>query len=34
MSQTDVQARQQLLDVLGEATDDLAEALASLGAAY
>ena len=34
MSQTDVQARQQLLDALGEATDDLAEALTSLGAAY
>lgn len=34
MSHTDVQARQQLLDALGEATDDLAVALASLGAAY
>ena len=34
MSQTDVHARQQLLDVLGEATDDLAEALSSVGAAY
>ncbi len=34
MSQTDVQARQQLLDALGGATDDLAEALTSLGAAY
>ena len=34
MSQTDVQARQQLLDALGEATDDLAEALTALGAAY
>jgi hypothetical protein len=34
MPQTDLQARQQLLDALGEATDDLAEALTSLGAAY
>jgi hypothetical protein len=34
MSYTDVQARQQLLDALGEATDDLAKALAALGAAY
>lgn len=34
MSQSDMQARQQLLDALGEATDDLAEALTSLGAAY
>lgn len=34
MSQTDAQARQQLLDALGEATDDLAWALTSLGAAY
>jgi hypothetical protein len=34
MSYTTVEARQQLLDALGEATDDLAHALASLGAAY
>src|SRR5438128_6014399 len=34
MSYTTVQARQQLLDALGEAADDLALALASLGAAY
>jgi hypothetical protein len=34
MSYTSVEARQQLLDALGEATDDLAHALASLGAAY
>jgi hypothetical protein len=34
MSYTTVEARQQLLDALGEATDDLALALASLGAAY
>jgi hypothetical protein len=34
MPQTDVEARQQLLDTLAEATDDLAEGLTSLGAAY
>jgi hypothetical protein len=34
MPYTNVEARQQLLDALGEATDDLARALASLGAAY
>jgi hypothetical protein len=34
MSYTSVEARQQLLDALGEATDDLARALTSLGAAY
>ena len=34
MSYTDVQARQEMLDVLAEAVDDLARALASLGAAY
>jgi hypothetical protein len=34
MSYTTVEARQQLLDAVGEATDDLARALASLGAAY
>ncbi|HEY6397140.1 MAG TPA: hypothetical protein VIX82_06775 [Solirubrobacteraceae bacterium] len=34
MPYTDMEARQQLLDSLGEATDDLALALASLGAAY
>ena len=34
MSYTTVEARQQLLDALGEAIDDLARALASLGAAY
>jgi hypothetical protein len=31
---TNVEARQELLDALAEAADDLAEALASLGAAY
>lgn len=31
---TDAEMRQQLLDALAEATDDLAQALASLGAAY
>jgi hypothetical protein len=34
MPYTNVEARQQLLDALGEATDALAQALASLGAAY
>jgi hypothetical protein len=34
MSYTTVEARQQLLDALGEAIDGLARALASLGAAY
>ena len=34
MPYTDVEARQRLLDALAEATDDLAQALASLGAAY
>jgi phage shock protein A len=34
MSYTEAGARQQLLDALGEATDDLARALASLSAAY
>jgi hypothetical protein len=34
MPYANVEARQQLLDALGEATDDLSEALASLGAAY
>jgi hypothetical protein len=34
MSYTNLEARQQLLDALGEATDYLASALASLGAAY
>src|SRR5436853_7283425 len=34
MSYTTVQARQQLLDAFGEAADDLAHALAALGAAY
>ena len=34
MSYTTVEARQQLLDALGEAIDDLARALASLAAAY
>src|SRR5438309_6111610 len=34
MSFTTVEVRQRMLDALGEATDDLALALASLGAAY
>jgi hypothetical protein len=34
MALTTVEARQQLLDMLGEATDELGFALASLGAAY
>jgi hypothetical protein len=34
MSYTSEEARRQLLDTLGEATDDLADALASLAAAY
>ncbi len=34
MAQTTVEARQQLLDMLAEATDALGVALASLGAAY
>lgn len=34
MAQTTVEARQQLLDTLAEATDDIGFALASLGAAY
>lgn len=34
MAQTDSEARQQLLDGLGQATGDLAEALALLGEAY
>ena len=34
MSYTTVEARQQLLDALGEAIDDLARALTSLAAAY
>jgi len=34
MSYTEVEARQQLLDALAEATDDLGRALAALGAAY
>src|SRR5882757_1322488 len=34
MAYTDAEARQDLLDALGQATDDLAEALAALGAAY
>src|SRR5438874_12991347 len=34
MSYTSVEARQQLLDAFGEAADNLAHALASLGAAY
>src|SRR5688572_19816378 len=34
MVQTTTEARQQLLDTLAEATDDVALALASLGAAY
>jgi hypothetical protein len=34
MAQTTVQARQQLLDILAEATDQIGLALASLGAAY
>ena len=34
MAQTTVEARQQLLDTLAEATEDIGLALASLGAAY
>jgi hypothetical protein len=34
MPYTDLEARQQLLDALAEATDELARALAALGAAY
>jgi hypothetical protein len=34
MASADVQARRELLDALGEAIDDLAPALAALGAAY
>jgi hypothetical protein len=34
MPYTDVEARQQILDALADATDALGEALASLGAAY
>src|SRR5438045_9493280 len=34
MSYTSVEARQQLLDAFGEAADNLAHALAALGAAY
>ncbi len=34
MAESDLQARQRLLDVLGEATDELADALAALGGAY
>ena len=34
MTQTTVEARQQLLDTLAEATDDIGVALASLAAAY
>lgn len=34
MAQTNVEARQQLLDALAEATDDLAQALAWLSSAY
>jgi hypothetical protein len=34
MAQTDMEARQQLLDALAAATDDLGPALASLGAAH
>jgi len=34
MPNTDAEARQRLLDALAEATDDLGQALASLGAAY
>src|SRR5437660_7947911 len=34
MSYTDAEARQQLLDGLAKATDDLGRALAALGAAY
>jgi hypothetical protein len=34
MSYTDAEARQQLLDALAEATDQLARALVALGAAY
>ena len=34
MAYTDLEARQQLLDGLAEATDSLGEALAALGAAY
>ena len=34
MAQTTVEARQQLLDTLAEAADDIGLALASLGAAY
>ncbi len=34
MTDTNAQERQHLLDVLGEATDQLAQALASLGVAY
>ena len=34
MPYAEVEARQQLLDALAEATDDLGQALASLGAAY
>ena len=34
MATSDVEGRQEVLDALGEATDALAQALASLGAAY
>lgn len=34
MADSDVEARRQLLEALGAATDELAHALASLGAAY
>lgn len=34
MSYTDLQARQEMLDALAEAVDDLARGLAALGAAY
>jgi hypothetical protein len=34
MSYSEAEARQQLLDAIGEATDQLARALAALGAAY
>lgn len=34
MPSTDAQARQELLDALAQATDDLGQALASLGGAY
>jgi hypothetical protein len=34
MTYTNLEARQQLLDALAEAADELAQALASLGAAY